>query len=60
MNFHEISRLRKNEKTKLVIEKILAECRKNNFTVSDMKDLAVTLPKEISKAIISLEESVLF
>lgn len=56
MNSVEILRAKNNLKVDVLTTHIIHECRVNQFTVADMRDLSMLLPQKIEKAIISAEE----
>lgn len=56
MNSVEILRAKNNLKVDVLTTHIIQECRANQFTVADMRDLSMLLPQKIEKAIISAEE----
>ena len=53
-------RLRKNEKVADFISEMLGHCADNDFTISDMKDLANLLPYEINEVLTANEENAKF
>lgn len=58
--FRELSRRRDNQKIKTFACSVIRQCEEEKFTLSDMKDLAVVLPRLINEAIISEEDKTTF
>lgn len=56
----ELNRRRENKKIRRFACSIVERCEEEEFTLSDMRDLAVILPGLISEAIISEEEKTSF